>query len=145
MRIHTEERVTCSQCHKNFSGARKFGIHQRVHTALNCPSCSKSFKYLYKFKRHQKTHAKDEILTLLLETSLSRAGGQQQINPTLENTFCCSSCNMYFKDSYRLKRHQKTHAKDQLLTSLLDISLSGAKHVKITERVFPEKKLLCCS
>ena len=181
MKIHTEQRFSCSQCHKAFSGARRFGIHQKVHTTLDCSSCNKPFKYLYKLKRHQKTcaqriseryslerplvclycdkrfkndssrkrhqrtHTKDEMLTSILEISLSGAKSNQQVTPTLEMTHCCSSCSMYFKDSYRLKRHQKTHSKDQLLTSLLDISLTGAQNLKIPERANVAEKSHCCS
>ena len=99
------------------TGAQNLKIPERANIAEKshcCFYCNKTFKYPYKLKRHQNIHEKDNRFTV-------------------EKSLNFSSCYKSFRGSYYLKRHQKTHdkehrlpqkthAKDQLLTSLLNLS-----------------------
>ncbi|TKS65127.1 Nuclear receptor coactivator 4 [Collichthys lucidus] len=139
---HQEARYTCPHCGMSFKGSRMLGSHLRLHGKRRihpCNICGKEFNHSSSLSRHRLIHKKGKGLpkdTALgpnmpaLRHSL-KAGGknkktkrqqQQHVAAVIiqgqggsgDKFYACPQCDMSFRTSTQLSKHQVTHVKELL-------------------------------
>ncbi|XP_031177411.1 zinc finger protein 135 [Sander lucioperca] len=143
---HQEARYTCPHCGMSFKGSRMLGSHLRLHGKRRihpCNICGKEFNHSSSLSRHRLIHKKGKSLPkdaalganmAALRHSLKagaknkktkRQRQQQQRHvataaviqsPGGDKFYACPQCDMSFRTSTQLSKHQVTHVK-QLLDS----------------------------
>lgn len=137
---HQDARYTCPHCGMSFKGSRMLGSHLRLHGKRRihpCNICGKEFNHSSSLSRHRLIHKKGKGLpkevTLgpnmaSLRHSL-KAGGKDKKNKRQQQQhvataiiqsqggdkfYACPQCDMSFRTSTQLSKHQVTHVKELL-------------------------------
>ncbi|XP_019123414.1 zinc finger protein 135 [Larimichthys crocea] len=137
---HQEARYTCPHCGMSFKGSRMLGSHLRLHGKRRihpCNICGKEFNHSSSLSRHRLIHKKGKGLPKdaalgpnmpALRHSL-KAGGknkktkrqQQHVAAVIiqgqgggDKFYACPQCDMSFRTSTQLSKHQVTHVKELL-------------------------------
>ncbi|XP_054456337.1 zinc finger protein 44 [Anoplopoma fimbria] len=162
---HQEARYTCPHCGMSFKGSRMLGSHLRLHGKRRihpCNICGKEFNHSSSLSRHRLVHkkgkglAKDATLgpnMAALHHSLKAAGKnkkprrqqrQQQVaaaimeSPGGDKFYACPQCDMSFRTSTQLSKHQVTHVKE-----LLDNYTPGKENLAETSSDLKIRLKLC--
>jgi hypothetical protein len=129
MKVHTNERQIKSKTHKNKSeNVLNINSHvRRLGALLRCTKCQYKTKWgLGTLKKHMKIHNREKPFKCdQCDASYAQRYPLQQhkqlmhkqiihLNKNdhkiIKNTNVCNVCNKSFRNSYGLKRHQKTHS-----------------------------------
>ncbi|XP_035519383.1 zinc finger protein 93 [Morone saxatilis] len=136
---HQEARYTCPHCGMSFKGSRMLGSHLRLHGKRRihpCNICGKEFNHSSSLSRHRLIHKKGKGLPkdvalgpnmAALRHSL-KAGGKikktkrqrQHVASAIiqsqggDKFYACPQCDMSFRTSTQLSKHQVTHVKELL-------------------------------
>ena len=86
-----------------------------------CKICAKTFRDSYKLKRHEKVHIKAGELAEPSEEQKPKENSEikkkvniekKSVRPKLPpKNHTCKECNKSFRDSWKLRRHEKVHLK----------------------------------
>ena len=85
-----------------------------------CQICAKSFRDSYKLKRHEKVHIKAGELAEPTNEEKPKENSEIKKKVNVEKTVrpklppknhVCKECNKSFRDSWKLRRHEKVHLK----------------------------------
>uniref|UniRef100_H3D785 C2H2-type domain-containing protein n=1 Tax=Tetraodon nigroviridis TaxID=99883 RepID=H3D785_TETNG len=132
-----EMRYTCPHCGMSFKGSRMLGSHLRLHGKRRihpCNICGKEFNHSSSLSRHRLIHKKGKGLSkdaalganmAALRDSLKKSKRQQAMLPQHATTaimqsvggdkfYACPQCDMSFRTSTQLSKHQVTHVKELL-------------------------------
>ncbi|XP_034407762.1 zinc finger protein 135 [Cyclopterus lumpus] len=164
---HQEARYTCPHCGMSFKGSRMLGSHLRLHGKRRihpCNICGKEFNHSSSLSRHRLIHKKGKGLPkevaighnmAALRHSL-KAGGknkkpkrQQQRQQHVvaaavmesqvgDKFYACPQCDMSFRTSTQLSKHQVTHVKE-----LLDNYTPGKENLGETSSDLKIRLKLC--
>ncbi|XP_022072564.2 zinc finger protein 135 [Acanthochromis polyacanthus] len=161
---HQDARYTCPHCGMSFKGSRMLGSHLRLHGKRRihpCNICGKEFNHSSSLSRHRLIHKKGKGLpkdaalganTAALRHSL-KAGSknkktkrqQQHVaaaaivqNPGGDKFYACPQCDMSFRTSTQLSKHQVTHVKE-----LLDNYTPGKENLGETSSDLKIRLKLC--
>ncbi|XP_038154284.1 zinc finger protein 91 [Cyprinodon tularosa] len=136
---HHDARYTCPHCGMSFKGSRMLGSHLRLHGKRRihpCNICGKEFNHSSSLSRHRLIHkkgkglAKDAALdpspatlrhTLKIGTKNKKAKKPQHVATAIiqspaatDKFYACPQCDMSFRTSTLLSKHQVTHVKELL-------------------------------
>lgn len=161
---HQDARYTCPHCGMSFKGSRMLGSHLRLHGKRRihpCNICGKEFNHSSSLSRHRLIHKKGKGLpkdaALGANTALRhalKAGAknkktkrqqQQHVaaaamvqNPGGDKFYACPQCDMSFRTSTQLSKHQVTHVKE-----LLDSYTPGKENLGETSSDLKIRLKLC--
>ncbi|KAM4599817.1 uncharacterized protein V3H82_008463 isoform 1-T3 [Fundulus diaphanus] len=141
---HQDARYTCTHCGMSFKGSRMLGSHLRLHGKRRihpCNICGKEFNHSSSLSRHRLIHKKGKGLpkdaaqpgaaalrhTLKVSAKSKKARKQQQHVATAiiqspaavavaaaDKFYACPQCDMSFRTSTLLSKHQVSHVKELL-------------------------------
>ncbi|KAM7409159.1 hypothetical protein PAMA_002726 [Pampus argenteus] len=138
---HQETRYTCPHCGMSFKGSRMLGSHLRLHGKRRihpCNICGKEFNHSSSLSRHRLIHKKGKGIPkdIAIDPNMAalrhslKAGGknkktkrqrqQQEAAVTIvqsqggDKFYACPQCDMSFRTSTQLSKHQVTHVKELL-------------------------------
>lgn len=139
---HQEARYTCPHCGMSFKGSRMLGSHLRLHGKRRihpCNICGKEFNHSSSLSRHRLIHKKGKGLpkdvalgsnmvalrhSLKAGTKNKKTKRQQQRQQHVataiiesqggDKFYACPQCDMSFRTSTQLSKHQVTHVKELL-------------------------------
>ncbi|KAK2824748.1 hypothetical protein Q5P01_021923 [Channa striata] len=164
---HQDARYTCPHCGMSFKGSRMLGSHLRLHGKRRihpCNICGKEFNHSSSLSRHRLIHKKGKGIPkdvalgpnmASLRHSL-KAGGknkktkrqqprqQQHVataiiqSPVGDKFYACPQCDMSFRTSTQLSKHQVTHVKE-----LLDNYTPGKENLGETSSDLKIRLKLC--
>ncbi|XP_019965169.2 zinc finger protein 883 isoform X2 [Paralichthys olivaceus] len=160
---HQDARYTCPHCGMSFKGSRMLGSHLRLHGKRRihpCNICGKEFNHSSSLSRHRLIHKKGkgipkEATLSPTVTSLRhklKAGRknkktkrqQQHVaaaiiqSPGGDKFYACPQCDMSFRTSTQLSKHQVTHVKE-----LLDNYTPGKENLEETSSDLKIRLKLC--
>ncbi|CAK6981682.1 zinc finger protein 135 [Scomber scombrus] len=165
---HQEARYTCPHCGMSFKGSRMLGSHLRLHGKRRihpCNICGKEFNHSSSLSRHRLIHKKGKGIPkdIALGPNMSalrhslKAGGknkktkrqqqrQQQHQAAVaivqnqggDKFYACPQCDMSFRTSTQLSKHQVTHVKE-----LLDNYTPGKENLGETSSDLKIRLKLC--
>ncbi|XP_069544651.1 zinc finger protein 483 [Brachyistius frenatus] len=158
---HQDARYTCPHCGMSFKGSRMLGSHLRLHGKRRihpCNICGKEFNHSSSLSRHRLIHKKGKGIpkdaTLSPNMAALRhqlkAGGrnrktkrQQHVATAIIQTggdkfYACPQCDMSFRTSTQLSKHQVTHVKE-----LLDSYTPGKENLGETSSDLKIRLKLC--
>ncbi|XP_034040572.1 zinc finger protein 85 [Thalassophryne amazonica] len=161
-----EARYTCPHCGMSFKGSRMLGSHLRLHGKRRihpCNICGKEFNHSSSLSRHRLIHKKGKGIpkdvtlspkVATLRHSLKagaknkRAKKQQQAavaaaaaiiqSPGGDKFYACPQCDMTFRTSMQLNKHQVSHVKE-----LLDSYTPGKENLGETSSDLKIRLKLC--
>lgn len=122
-RRHLDQRHTCPHCGLSFKGSRMLGSHLRLHGKRRihpCNICGKEFNHSSSLSRHRLIHkkgkpspalsnmaARNPALTNMAALKPSpRKHQNKRGTAPLHKLFACPQCDMSFKTSTQLSKHQ---------------------------------------
>ncbi|KAM4730479.1 uncharacterized protein FYW61_010693 [Anableps anableps] len=133
---HQDARYTCPHCGMSFKGSRMLGSHLRLHGKRRihpCNICGKEFNHSSSLSRHRLIHKKGKGLpkdaalepaalrhTLKVGAKNKKTKKQHvataiiQGPATADKFYACPQCDMSFRTSTQLSKHQVTHVKELL-------------------------------
>ncbi|XP_034537639.1 zinc finger protein 135 [Notolabrus celidotus] len=141
---HQDARYTCPHCGMSFKGSRMLGSHLRLHGKRRihpCNICGKEFNHSSSLSRHRLIHKKGKGLPkdVTLGPNMAslrhsfKAGGKDKKNKRQQQQqqhhhvataiiqsqggdkfYACPQCDMSFRTSTQLSKHQVTHVKELL-------------------------------
>uniref|UniRef100_A0A673CJ44 Zinc finger protein 436-like n=2 Tax=Sphaeramia orbicularis TaxID=375764 RepID=A0A673CJ44_9TELE len=159
---HQEARYTCPHCGMSFKGSRMLGSHLRLHGKRRihpCNICGKEFNHSSSLSRHRLIHKKGKgipkdaalgpnmaTLRHSLKTSTKNKKTKRQQTTTIVQTqthsgdkfYACPQCDMSFRTSTQLSKHQVTHVKE-----LLDNYTPGKENLGETSSDLKIRLKLC--
>ena len=91
---HDERKFKCNSCPKEVTGAQNLKSHERSHKVKSCDECSQQFP---------------------MNTLPSHQNKCQGV--IIENVFKCTTCPYVSNRANNLKKHMKTHKKDEKMES----------------------------
>nr|XP_040034428.1 zinc finger protein 135 [Gasterosteus aculeatus aculeatus]XP_040034429.1 zinc finger protein 135 [Gasterosteus aculeatus aculeatus]XP_040034430.1 zinc finger protein 135 [Gasterosteus aculeatus aculeatus]XP_040034431.1 zinc finger protein 135 [Gasterosteus aculeatus aculeatus] len=131
-----EARYTCPHCGMSFKGSRMLGSHLRLHGKRRihpCNLCGKEFNHSSSLSRHRLIHKKGKgpkdvapspnmaplRRSLKAKNKKPKRQQRQQSADMLESPggdkfYACPQCDMSFRTSTQLSKHQVTHVKELL-------------------------------
>ncbi|KAF6731949.1 Zinc finger protein 93 [Oryzias melastigma] len=130
---HQEARYTCPHCGMSFKGSRMLGSHLRLHGKRRihpCNICGKEFNHSSSLSRHRLIHKKGKgipkdapfstgVATLRLCGKNKKTKKQHVATAIIQSQgtdkfYACPQCDMSFRTSTQLSKHQVTHVKELL-------------------------------
>nr|XP_057920737.1 zinc finger protein 420 [Doryrhamphus excisus]XP_057920738.1 zinc finger protein 420 [Doryrhamphus excisus] len=158
---HQDARYTCQHCGMSFKGSRMLGSHLRLHGKRRihpCNICGKEFNHSSSLSRHRLVHKKGKVLpkdsglahnTPSVHRSLKMGGknkkAKRQRQPSAmvqvagsDKFYACPQCDMSFRTSTQLSKHQVTHVKE-----LLDNYTPGKENLAETSSDLKIRLKLC--
>ncbi|XP_041866703.1 zinc finger protein 135 [Melanotaenia boesemani] len=136
---HQDARYSCPHCGMSFKGSRMLGSHLRLHGKRRihpCNICGKEFNHSSSLSRHRLIHKKGKGIPkdvalgpnmAALRHSLKLGGKnkknkrqQQHVATAIiqsqgaDKFYACPQCDMSFRTSTQLSKHQVTHVKELL-------------------------------
>lgn len=141
---HQEARYTCPHCGMSFKGSRMLGSHLRLHGKRRihpCNICGKEFNHSSSLSRHRLIHKKGKGLPKDVALSPNMAALRHSLKAGSKNKktkrqqqqqqqqhvaaaviqsqggdkfYACPQCDMSFRTSTQLSKHQVTHVKELL-------------------------------
>ncbi|XP_077438470.1 uncharacterized protein LOC144061675 [Vanacampus margaritifer] len=132
---HQDARYTCQHCGMTFKGSRMLGSHLRLHGKRRihpCNICGKEFNHSSSLSRHRLIHkkAKDGVPALghahgaparLAHRPSLKGKKAKRRRPSAalmqaagDKFYACPQCEMSFRTSAALSKHQVTHVKELL-------------------------------
>uniref|UniRef100_A0A3P9AZ71 Zinc finger protein 485 n=1 Tax=Maylandia zebra TaxID=106582 RepID=A0A3P9AZ71_9CICH len=168
---HQDARYTCPHCGMSFKGSRMLGSHLRLHGKRRihpCNICGKEFNHSSSLSRHRLIHKKGKGIpkdaaiganVAALRHSL-KAGAknrktkrQQHVATAViqggDKFYACPQCDMTFRTSTQLSKHQVTHVKELLdnytpgKENLVETSSDLKIRLKLCSRDKPNFYTLC--
>lgn len=141
--VDEASKFQCVHCGLKFKGSRSLGVHKKMHLGKRlfpCNICGKDFNHSSSLSRHRLIHKKGKGIPQVLQymsqvrhpnntpaTGRTKKGKkkkkkkklqqqQQQPQPLQggETFYACTQCEMTFKSSTALSKHQVTHVKELL-------------------------------
>ncbi|XP_028280037.1 zinc finger protein 135 [Parambassis ranga] len=159
---HLDTRYTCPHCGMSFKGSRMLGSHLRLHGKRRihpCNICGKEFNHSSSLSRHRLIHKKGKGIPkdvalnpnmAALRHSLKIGGKnkkmkrQQHVATAIiqsegsDKFYACPQCDMSFRTSTQLSKHQVTHVKE-----LLDNYTPGKENLSETSSDLKIRLKLC--
>ncbi|XP_026165272.1 zinc finger protein 135 [Mastacembelus armatus] len=159
---HQDARYTCPHCGMSFKGSRMLGSHLRLHGKRRihpCNICGKEFNHSSSLSRHRLIHKKGKGIPkdvalgpnmAALRHSLKPGGKNKKTkrqqhaasalvqSPAGDKFFACPQCDMSFRTSTQLSKHQVTHVKE-----LLDNYTPGKENLGETSSDLKIRLKLC--
>ncbi|XP_061767385.1 zinc finger protein 135 isoform X2 [Nerophis ophidion] len=159
---HQDARYTCQHCGMSFKGSRMLGSHLRLHGKRRihpCNICGKEFNHSSSLSRHRlihkkgNAHPKDAGLlahdmpaavhrSLKAGSKNKKAKRQRQPSAIMQvggdKFYACPQCEMSFRTSTQLSKHQVTHVKE-----LLDNYTPGKENLAETSSDLKIRLKLC--
>ncbi|KAM4591473.1 uncharacterized protein PAE49_016601 isoform 1-T2 [Odontesthes bonariensis] len=162
---HQDARYTCPHCGMSFKGSRMLGSHLRLHGKRRihpCNICGKEFNHSSSLSRHRLIHKKGKGIpkdaalgsnmaalrhSLKVGSKNKKAKRQQQQqhmataiiqSQGADKFYACPQCDMSFRTSTQLSKHQVTHVKE-----LLDSYTPGKENLGETSSDLKIRLKLC--
>lgn len=159
---HQDARYTCPHCGMSFKGSRMLGSHLRLHGKRRihpCNICGKEFNHSSSLSRHRLIHKKGKGIpkdaavgtnvatlrhTLKAGTRNKKTKRQQHVATAIiqsqgsDKFYACPQCDMTFRTSTQLSKHQVTHVKE-----LLDNYTPGKENLAETSSDLKIRLKLC--
>ncbi|XP_060943558.1 zinc finger protein 135 [Limanda limanda] len=159
---HQDARYTCPHCGMSFKGSRMLGSHLRLHGKRRihpCNICGKEFNHSSSLSRHRLIHKKGKgipkdaglsppvtSLRHSLKTGRKNRKTKRQQHgaaaivqsPAGDKFYACPQCDMSFRTSTQLSKHQVTHVKE-----LLDNYTPGKENLGETSSDLKIRLKLC--
>ncbi|XP_070697625.1 zinc finger protein 135 [Pempheris klunzingeri] len=165
---HQEARYTCPHCGMSFKGSRMLGSHLRLHGKRRihpCNICGKEFNHSSSLSRHRLIHKKGKGLSKDAALGANMAALRHSLKPGTKNKktkrqqqqhvaggggsgivqgqtgdkfYACPQCDMSFRTSTQLSKHQVTHVKE-----LLDSYTPGKENLGETSSDLKIRLKLC--
>ncbi|KAM3605948.1 uncharacterized protein V6R79_007905 [Siganus canaliculatus] len=161
---HQEARYTCPHCGMSFKGSRMLGSHLRLHGKRRihpCNICGKEFNHSSSLSRHRLIHKKGKGLSKDAALGANMAALRHSLKPGAKNKkkrqqqrqhvataiiqspggdkfYACPQCDMSFRTSTQLSKHQVTHVKE-----LLDNYTPGKENLAETSSDLKIRLKLC--
>ncbi|MEQ2249575.1 hypothetical protein ILYODFUR_030807 [Ilyodon furcidens] len=161
--MHQDARYTCPHCGMSFKGSRMLGSHLRLHGKRRihpCNICGKEFNHSSSLSRHRLIHKKGKGLpkdtalepgsaalrhTLKVGAKNKKNKKQQHVATAIiqspaaaDKFYACPQCDMSFRTSTQLSKHQVTHVKE-----LLDSYTPGKENLGETSSDLKIRLKLC--
>ncbi|XP_057704280.1 zinc finger protein 585A [Corythoichthys intestinalis] len=127
---HQDARYACQHCGMTFKGSRMLGSHLRLHGKRRihpCNICGKEFNHSSSLSRHRLIHKKAKeggVVPMLPPHAIRRPplkGKKAKrrrrpagLTPGSDKFYACPQCDMSFRTSTQLSKHQVTHVKELL-------------------------------
>ncbi|XP_028983540.1 zinc finger protein 135 [Betta splendens] len=159
---HQDARYTCPHCGMGFKGSRMLGSHLRLHGKRRihpCNICGKEFNHSSSLSRHRLIHKKGKGIpkdvalgptmaavrhSLKTGSKNRKTKRQQHVAPAIiqspgaDKFYACPQCDMSFRTSTQLSKHQVTHVKE-----LLDNYTPGKENLGETSSDLKIRLKLC--
>ncbi|XP_054654970.1 zinc finger protein 420 [Dunckerocampus dactyliophorus] len=160
---HQDARYTCQHCGMSFKGSRMLGSHLRLHGKRRihpCNICGKEFNHSSSLSRHRLIHKKGKVLpkdaglahdtpsvhrSLKVGAKNKKVKRQRQPSAMVQvagsgsdKFYACPQCEMSFRTSTQLSKHQVTHVKE-----LLDNYTPGKENLAETSSDLKIRLKLC--